>query len=342
VAKRVLGIDIDSSAIKAAEVSRKGRSYAVSNLGVMQLPPGTLKDGRVANSGDLAKAMQDLVDKYDLKATSAVLGLRSSWVTVKTHKFPLMPERELDKALEFEVPELAGFSVLSLQDVYYDYFISSKNESELEVVLVACPRQNALPYMHAVRDAGLTLEAIDVPAFGWKDLLAEDGRRVFMEISDEQTTMFVVSNGVFKVHRVVPLGAAHFRRGVEDAFECSAEEAVSLTQNQDMDYLLLEGAGNKRVLRATVQQFIGSVLQTLDFVRAQERAGSFSSLLDELILLGDLADLKGLSEMLQREVDLPVRPLRKMERLNLTFEVLPPGRFSCYGSALALGLRGVS
>jgi type IV pilus assembly protein PilM len=342
MAKRVLGIDVDSAVIKAAEVTRKGRSVAVSALGVMQLPPGTIKDGRVANENSLAKALQDLLEKYEFKATSAVLGLRSSWVTVKKHTFPSMPERELDKALEFEVPELAGFSVLSLEDVFYDYFISSKTDSEVEVVLVACPRQNALPYLQAVRSAGLTLEAIDVPAFGWKDLLAEDGRRVFMEISEEQTTMFVASSGVFKVHRVVPLGASHFRRGVEDAFDCSPQEAVQLCQSQDLDYLLLEGSGNKRVLRAAVQQFIGSVLQTLDFIRAQERASSFSAMLDELIVLGDLADIRGLSEMLHREVGLPVRALRTMERLSLTFEVLPPGRFSCYGSALALGLRGVS
>ncbi|MCK9526987.1 MAG: pilus assembly protein PilM [Limnochordia bacterium] len=342
MAKKVLGIDIDVSGIKIAEISRKGRSNVVSNLGVMLLPPGTIKDGRVVNKSNLAKGLQDLLKKHDFSATSAVLGLRSSWVTVKTHKFPVMSERELDKALEFEVPELVSFPVQSLKDVYYDYFLSSKSDNELEVVVVACPRQNALPYMEAIRESGLALEAIDVPAFGWAGLLESAGRRVFMEISAEQTTIFVASGGVFKVHRVVPIGAIQFRQGVEETFECSAEEAMALCKDQDLDYLLLEGTGNKRVLRATVQQFIGSVLQTLDFARAQERAARLSTMLDELILLGDLADLRGLDDLLQKEVDLPVRALRQMDRLSLTFETQKPGRFSCYGSALALGLRGVS
>jgi type IV pilus assembly protein PilM len=342
VAKKVLGIDIDAASIKLAEISRKGRSNVVSNLGTMALPPGTIRDGKVAKASDLAKALQDLLRLQDVSATSTVLGVRNSWVTVKSHRFPDMSERELDKALEFEVPELVSFPVQSLRDVYYDYFISSRTDGELEVVLVACPRQNVLPYMDAVRGAGLTLEAIDVPAFGWADLLGDAGRRAFMEISEAQTTILAVSDGVFKVHRVVPIGAIHFRSGVEDAFECSAEKALTLCKEQDLDYLLLEGSGNKRALRATVQQFIAAVLQTLDFVRAQERAARFSAMLDELVLLGDLADLRGLDGLIHKEVDLPVRTLREMGNLDLAFEAMTPGRFSCYGSALALGLRGVS
>ena len=342
MAKRVLGIDIDVSGIKIAEISRKSRANLVTNLGTMALPPGTIRDGRVLSTDNLTKGLEDLLRKQDFSATSAVLGVRSSWVTVKTHKFPLMSERELDKALEYEVPELASFPVQSLKDVYYDYFISSKSDSGLEVVVVACLRQNVLPYMEAVRDHGLSLEGIDVPAFGWADLLEDQGRRAFMEVSEEQTTILVASDGIFKVHRVVPIGAIHFRQGVEDAFECSAEEALVLCENQDLDYLLLEGSGNKRLLRATVQQFIGSILQTLDFARAQERAARFSAMLDELVLIGDLADLRGLSALLHKEVDLPVRALRQMENFNLVFEVEKPALFSCFGSALALGLRGVS
>lgn len=342
MAKKILGIDIDSSSIKLAEITRKGRVNVVTNLGSTALPSGTIVAGKVSNVKNLTKGLQDLLRKQNFSADSAVLGVRSSWVTVKTHRFPTMSDRELEKALEFEVPDLVSFPVQSMKDVYYDYFINSKTEGDLEVVVVACPRHNALQYMESIRECGLSLEAIDVPAFGWEELLENQRRRTFMEISEEQTTIQIVSDGVFRVQRVVPMGAVHFLQGVEEAFGCSPEEAKTLCKTQDLDYLLLEGTNNKRVLRATVQQFVGSVLQTLDFVRAQERATRFSTMLDELILLGDIADLKGLSAMLQKEIDLPVRTLKEMETLRLTFEVLTPGRFSCYGSALALGLRGIS
>ena len=90
-----------------------------------------------------------------------------------------------------------------------------------------------------------------------------------------------------------------------------------------------------------MQQLVGSVLQTLDFVRAQERAASFQSLLDELVLLGTLADLPGLGEMLGKEVGLPARTLGSLD-LRLGFEIERPERLSGFGSALALGVRGIS
>jgi Tfp pilus assembly PilM family ATPase len=103
----------------------------------------------------------------------------------------------------------------------------------------------------------------------------------------------------------------------------------------------MEGSGDKRVLRAVVQQFIGSVLQTLDFVRAQERASNFRAMLDEIILVGDLADMPGLSSMLGKEVNLPTYSLGQMDLL-LGFDADRPKRLSSYGSALALGVRGIS
>ena len=342
VAKKVVGIDIDFSGIKATEVTRKGRINMVTKMGRSGLPAGTVVDGKVANVRDLHKGLGRLLKEQAIAGGSAVLGLRSSWVTVKTHRFPAMSKRELEKALEFEIPELVSFPIHSLDDVYYDYFINLTDDQGLEVVVVACPRENVLPYIEAVRAAGLVLEAVDVPAFGWRELIEGEGRRAYVEISEEQTTVQVTIGGVFKVLRVIPMGAISVRQGVAEAFACSPEEAQALMARESLDYLLLEGSGNKRVLRAAVQQFVGLVLQTLDFVRAQERAANFRSMLDELILLGDVADLKGLGPMLEKEVDLPVRLLKEIDNLRLTFEVIPPSRFSCFGSSLALGLRGLS
>lgn len=341
MAKKVLGIDIDVSKIKVAEITRKGRTNLVTQLVTSPLETGTIVGGKVANVQSLRQGLETLLLEQGVTASSAVLGLRSSWVVVKTHRFPTMTKRELEKALEFEVPDVVGFQVQSLADVYYDYFINSQDDHEIEVVVVACPRQNALPYMQAIREAGLTLEAIDVPALGWGDLFENEGRRIMVEISDDQTTIQVSLAGVFKVLRVVPIGIANFRQGVEESFACSPEEATTLCQNEGLDYLLLEGPGDKRVIRATVQQFVGSILQTLDFIRAQERATSFRSMLDEMIIMGDLADLRGFGEMLEKEVDLPVRSLRSVENLRLSFDALRPGPSTCYGSALALALRGL-
>lgn len=340
MARKVVGLDIDLTGIKGAEVVRQGRTKVVTKLGAVPVPPGTVVDGKVANGKALTQGLEQLLLEQEISAHSAILGLRSGWVTVKTHRLPHMPKKELDKVLEFEVPDLVSFPVQGPQDVSYDYFVNGESDNEVEIVLVACPRQHLTPYIEAIRAAGLTLEAIDLPALGWSRLFEGESRRAFVELSEEQTTIQVTLGGVFKVLRVVPVGARHLREGVQEAFECDLEQANALCLSQTLDHLLMEGTGNKRVIRATVQQFVGSVLQTLDFVRAQERATRFRSMLDELVLFGDLADVAGLSEMLEKELDLPVRSLKQMENFQVSFDLVRPGRFSCFGSALALALRG--
>lgn len=341
LAKETVGLEVDATRIRAAQVVRKGRSIKVTKLASVPLAQGLVTEGRITDVQVFTRALDNLVIEHGLKGSSTVLGLRSPWITVKTHRLPAMSQKELEKGLEFEIPELVAFPIHNSKDVSYDYFINSKTEQELELVVVAAPRHELDPYIEATQKVGLSLEAIDLPAFGWNDLLGEAKRRAFVEISDEQTTIFVCSADVFKVLRVVPLGANQFVDGIKEAFEVNDQEARSLMQTCDLDQLMLEGGGNKRILRATVQQFVGSILQTLDFVRAQERATQFRSMLDELIVIGDLADLPGMAGMLQKELDVPVWALKQMESLRIGFDVIRPGRFSCFGSAVAMALRGL-
>ena len=341
MAKKVLALDIDYGGIRAVEVVRRGRQKVVTQLAHEPMAAGTVVDGKVMNDKALTAGLANLLLKQDFSAESTVLGVRSNWVTVKTHRFPTMPQKELDKALEFEIPDLVAFPVQTPKDVAYDYFINSRTDNEVEVVMVACPRQLLNPYIRIVREVGLKLEGIDVPAFGWPELIGDNLRRGFVEVTEEQTTIQVIIGGVFKVLRVIPIGALHLRQAVEEAFNVSSEEAQELFVNRDLDYLLVEGSGSKRVLRSVIQQFSGSILQTLDFVRAQERTSNFRSMLDEMVMMGDLADLVGLGEMLEKEIDLPVRSLKHIDSLQVSFDFIRPGRFSCFGSALALGVRGL-
>lgn len=341
VLKKVLGLDIDFGSIKAAEVTRKGRSTVVTKLAGQPILRGTVVDGKVVRGEVLARELRRFLKEQAFSADSTVLGLRSNWITVKTHRLPKMPKRELDKALEFEIPELVSFPVHSPEELTFDYFVNRETDSEIEVVVVICPRQHIEPYIHIIREVGLTLESIDVPAFGWQELLPKGTRRAFLEVSEEQTTIQMTLDGIFQVLRILPLGTMQFREAIQEAFAVSAEEAEELLLTRDLDYLLTEGTGSRRALRATMQQLSGSLLQTFDFVRAQTRAGDYPSMLDEVVFIGDLADLKGLGETLQKEIDVPVRALKDMNNLKLDFESTPRGPFNCFGSALALGVRGL-
>ena len=199
-----------------------------------------------------------------LKATaqSTVLGVRSSWVTVKVHRLPSMSKRELDRALEFEVPGLFSFPIESPKDICYDYFINFRGEDEVEVVVAACARQHIEPFIRAFRELDLSLEVVDVPALGWPALLTQEGRRAFVEVGTSNHHPSAVWSALQSPH-IVPSSPYHTRH---QAFACSPQEAARSWQAGSR---LPAGGGGQQRYRAAVRQFVGSVLQTLDFMRAR-------------------------------------------------------------------------
>lgn len=340
MARKVLGLDFSDEKIIGVEVTRKGRTRMVTALGEVSTPPGTILEGKILDEKSLQEALTHLLKQARFSAKSTVLGIDSNSMTVKTRRLPIMSERELERAIEFELPDVVNFPFQSLKDVSFDYYENKRTTNEIEIVLVACPRDLLNPYIKIAKEAGLVLEVIDLPALNWSLLPLEERSRAFVDIEENWSTIYVELAREFKVLRTIPLGRIHFQKGVEEAFQCSAAEAQRLCGAKHIDYLLLEGPGNKSVLRANTQQFTASIFQTLDFVRAQERASRFDEVLDELVLLGRLAHLQGLSQVLQQEVDLPVYPLNPFEHMGLGPDIPPPENAAAYASALAFALRG--
>ncbi|NLJ79537.1 MAG: pilus assembly protein PilM [Firmicutes bacterium] len=340
MARKVLGLDFDDKRIKAVEMIRRGRSKMVTALGKKILPPGTILEGEVKESRVLETELKGLLKENKFTAKSVVLGLGGAALTVKTHRLPQMSERELERALEFELPDLVNFPIQSEKEVAYDYYINKRTAADLEIVLVACRRSLLAPYLRAFKTVGLAAEVVDLPAFNWPKLVLENKRRAYVEIGENYTTIYCELDGAFKVYRVIPSGATQFRQGLEQAFQCSSREAEELCATKDIDHLLLEGTGSKSALRAVTRQFVAAILQTLDFLRAQERASSFREILDEVLLLGSLGNLKGLGRLLQEEVDLTIKSLDSLEIVRWAPSLAEPRSGAAYASALALALRG--
>ena len=86
---------------------------------------------------------------------------------------------------------------------------------------------------------------------------------------------------------------------------------------------------------------IGGILQTLDFLRAEERASTIGEVIDGVMLLGGTSHLRGLDTMLSQELSVPVTVANPFIEQNLGDGVSLPIDHAAYGSALGLALRGL-
>lgn len=338
--RRCLGLDIGSDQIKLVELQKKSRGVVVVNsLAKIDTPAKAVSKGKITEHQKLKNCLGKLLN--DTKTDNVVLGIASQDVMIRKASLPAMPDKEVAQALEFELPDILNISPEDLPNITYSYEILSRTSNDIHLLVVSCLRSLIEPYLEVVRSVGLVPQVIDIAAFALPRITQSDESCCYVDLGANQTTIYTEINGRFAVYRILPFGGELIDDGIAKAFGVDELEAQALKHKHDLDYLLLEGTGQKSLLRSIFQQYIGGVLQTLDYLRAQERVSLVSDVLDKVVLCGGNALLTGFDQMFQEELDIEVTHLNPFTQSNIVTEVDLPEDALVYGNAMGLGLRGL-
>ena len=60
--KKVVGVDIGSSAVKVVGLTRARKGYHLENIGIAPLPKDAVVDGEIFNIGAVSNVLRDLVN----------------------------------------------------------------------------------------------------------------------------------------------------------------------------------------------------------------------------------------------------------------------------------------
>src|SRR5579864_6694866 len=102
MAKKVsIGVDIGSSAVRAAEVVIDGQHKVLRRFGQVGLPPGAVSEGEVHDQAAVAAALKRLWQHGRFSGKKVVIGLGSQRAMVRQVQMPPMSDDELRSALKF-------------------------------------------------------------------------------------------------------------------------------------------------------------------------------------------------------------------------------------------------
>ena len=99
--KRLLGLDIGSSAVKFVDLKETSKGYELENCGTRPLPPETIVDGSVMDTTTVVEAIRDLVSQYRIKKRDVAISVSGHSVIVKKISLPQMTGRYDDQLLHF-------------------------------------------------------------------------------------------------------------------------------------------------------------------------------------------------------------------------------------------------
>ena len=212
MAKSVVGLDIGTSKVRAAEVTRGRGRPTVIRYAEAPLPVGAIRDGEVVNHDVVVEALRQVRSAGRFTNRDVVLGVGNQRVMVRSLDLPWMPMAQLRSTLAFQVGDMLPVPV---EDAVLDYYPTGGYQAEngqrnVHGLLVAATRDTLGPNIAAAETAGWRPLQIDLNAFALTralSLLGIGERCVaLVDIGAKTTNIVILDHGVPQLVRVLASG----------------------------------------------------------------------------------------------------------------------------------------
>lgn len=363
MARTLVGLDIGSSGVRAAEFTLGRRAPTLRRFASAPLPQGVVRAGSVADKEVLAEALRSLWTEGGFDTRSVALGVGNAGILVRQMDLEWMPPKEFRKALRYLVEDSLPMPV---EDANLDYHLLEELEVPGEgdevrrmarILLVVAAREMVDGFVEAAQAAGLRPLTVDIVPFALiratcRSSTAEDApAEAIIDIGADIVTIVVHEGGQPRYVRTLGgQGGELVTTALQERYDWSREDAertkiaVGLPGHADPAEVERVGGGldhpAQRVVSAETEAMVAEVAATLDYFR-----GSMAepTRLTRVLLAGAASRLGGLPELLQERLGLAVEPLRvedrvrahrrlRLEELDAPGLVVPTGL--CLGASL--------
>lgn len=314
--KSYVGIDIGHYSIKLAQVDRAGNGWRVSKLFTMRTPQDAVRDSIVVDTEAVGMAIKQGLRQGGINANSAMIGVSGGSVIVRPVRIPKMAEATLRKSIKFEA---GRYVPSSAEDSYIEFEIIGETEdNQMDVLMVAAPKDVVESRLKACDMAGLDVEIVDVEPFAVYRSLVEcdpDSEMkpktiVLIDVGGSTTSMSIVSDGVFAMARSLPQGGQTFTEALKNYFKLSEEDAESGKAQLNIAELIETAPKENpplRVVQPHLDDMIREVRRSLNYFQSQaaEVGGTAHKNVDMVVLCGGGSKMQGLAEYMSHKLGIP-------------------------------------
>jgi type IV pilus assembly protein PilM len=308
------GLDIGSTSIRAAEISRAKNGPAIRAFGQAPLPHGAVRGGIVHDDKVVTLALKRLWSSSRLRGREVVLGVTNPQVVVRQMSVSNLPGRELRRSLPFQVGDLLPLPVE--RSVLDFYPLESPGDSKtVRGLLIAAPKEAVLTAVHATERAGLHVARVDLASFALLRAASRLDAQVeaIVDIGAQATSVVVHADGEPLIVRTIPRGGAEITEAIATGLDISGPEAESLKCRVGLR--TDEGPETAEVVGEAVRPLVNEIRSSFVYLSA----GGRQARVTRLALSGGGSLLPGLVEALSEQLALEVvfaDPLARLRDLR--------------------------
>ena len=268
--KNLIGVDIGSSSIKLCEIKESRGKRSLVRFAYEPLPPETIVDGQIINSGEVVEALGRLFHKE--RRRNVALRISGHSVIIKKIPMPLMTTGELAEQINWEAEQHIPFD---LHEVRLDYQVLNRREDagQMDVLLVAAKKEEINDLTNLVIEAKLKPMVVDLDAFCIQNVfegaygeVAPQDTVVLIHIGASITTVNIIADGTTAFTRDITNGGNAITSEIQRAMSISREEAEAYKCGGDGFGIVPKEVPG--IVAGVVDQLAGEIQRSLDFYLA--------------------------------------------------------------------------
>ena len=326
MSKTRIGLDVGSTAVRAAEVGGAPDDPALVRAAQVDLPPGAVENGEIKDPEAVAQALHELWRRGGFRSKQVYMAVGNQRVVVREIVLPWLPEKELKDSLPYQVQE---FIPIPVEDAVLDFDVLEEFEHEgakmLRVLLVAAQRPMVERVVDVAQQAKLEPVGVDLTAFalvrsvGAHDaaLFDDTGEEAVIDIGAEITSIVVHEAGVPRFVRMLPTGGNDITNAVARALSVQFEEAEQLKAGQPVEGSPASVDDARRVAHGRAASFVDEIRSSLEFYAAQTPRARIT----RVLVTGGGSKLEGFIELLQERLMIPVDRAHPFEKVQASTDL---------------------
>jgi len=355
-----IAIDIADQNIYAAQFQKNKQGISIRELFHRELGNGETDSSEPDSS--LLSVLKEIAKNKKFRGKSATIHIPPQQV----FSFPAAFEIGVDETVEEAiVRESRKYLSFPLEEAIIDYpfihDVSSGPGKKFKANIIAVRREQVEGYVHLLKRAGLSLEAVD---FSLSSLLrlhhylysVKDGLVILCNIGHRQSLLSIVTKNSILAKRDVPWGIEPLLNSLEINLELppNSQQAAGMLKKYGLfheDYTgssataSAEGDGDKedameiyrtvfQILTPHIDELIKELHQIMGYVRSEMQKAKF----EEIFMYGQASLINFLGQYLEKRLNMPTKCINPISKLTLSYSSLVPDAAEGAPFAQALGL----
>jgi type IV pilus assembly protein PilM len=321
-------LDIGSNTIKLCQVMGTMSNLQLFRFVTCSTPAAAIKDGAIMESSSLGEAIREMIAENNLTCKKVVTSVAGQQVVIRPIPMPRMPSKELHQAIQFEAERYLPYSVTEAQVSGSIISEDSGDGKNMEVLLIAVPKEITEKTKLVISAAGVETGAIDIEPLAIYRCLKftldpADLERTFalINLGAATTSISIFKSGTLRHCRTVSVAGNSFTKAIGQSLNLSFEEAEQIKREKgvikvDTDPNPLPPTAMRifNVIDPVLNELVTELQRSFDYYRSRYRGET----IEAVILSGGTARFKNLDAYLSSKLGVRCEVANPFRRMQIT------------------------